>query len=271
MKKYTVLFLLLATVLLGCEPRIETKEIRVKEETQDRLLLPALYMQQAAEYQALCYQSYALAEMQLKKALQSKVQKPAVILDLDETVLDNSPYTAWQIMNNEAYTPETWNTWVELAEAPTIPGAYEFLKLADSMSVALFYISNRKVEEQEATIRNMQKLGLPQSTEEHFLLKSNTSVKTERRNKVLEMGYTPVLFIGDNLGDFDELWDTGTVNERSRNTIKNIELFGTKYIVLPNPVYGTWDKALYDYNRSLSDSEKDSLRKSFLVLPLGKM
>jgi len=232
--------------------------------TQEYLVGATLYTQQAAEYRALCYQAYNLAELRLLEALRSNPTRPAVILDLDETVLDNSAYTGWQIAADQPYSPETWARWTELAAAPLVPGAARFLHLADSLGVTLFYVSNRLSGEGPATKRNMLAHNLPQLSPDHFLLKTGSSDKTERRAAITAQGYNVLLLIGDNLGDFDGLWDKQPNDTRNAAADSLRAEFGKRFIVLPNAIYGTWEGAIYQFNWSASPAERDSLRKAAL-------
>lgn len=231
---------------------------------QEYLMASTLFVQQSAEYQALCMQAYNVASSRLLEAVTAGVESPAVILDIDETVLDNSAYSAWQVASDNPYSSETWALWTDLAAAPEVPGATAFLNLADSLGVALFYVSNRDTSALLPTIKNMADLGMPQLAQSQFYLKTNTSGKAERRKKIEDMGYEVLLFVGDNLGDFHESWDKESVAKREELTVAAQPEFGRKYIVLPNPIYGTWEGALYDFDRSLSNAQRDSLRRDWL-------
>jgi 5'-nucleotidase (lipoprotein e(P4) family) len=232
--------------------------------SQEYLMGATLFTQQAAEYRALCYQAYNLAEWRLREALRGKPAKPAIIIDLDETVLDNSAYTAWQIAADQPYKPETWRVWVERAAAPAVPGAVPFLRLADSLEVTIFYVSNRSEEEYEATRINMEILGLPQLSPEHFLLRSTTSDKSDRRRTIYSQGYEVLLLIGDNLGDFDGYWEKLPNAQRKESAEKIRSQFGNRYIVLPNALYGNWEGAIYQYDWSLDMRSRDQLRREAL-------
>ncbi len=249
----------------ACQPKgTEPSNESCNCNTQSHLMAATLFTQQSAEYKALCYQAYATATMRLP-GLSEGNDKPAVVLDLDETVLDNSPYTAWQIVNDQPYGKETWAQWVDLAEAEAVPGVAEFLHFADSLGLTLFYVSNRDSSQLQATMANMRDLNLPQVSEEQFMLKTTTSDKSERRQAVLNLGYDIVMLVGDNLGDFDHGWDKPASNEE-RNDLagKASGEFGKRYIVLPNTLYGTWEGALYNYDYSISDAERCKLRSANL-------
>jgi 5'-nucleotidase (lipoprotein e(P4) family) len=232
--------------------------------SQEYLVAGTLFTQQAAEYRALCFQAYNLAEMRLLDILKSNPEKPAVILDLDETVLDNSAFTAWQITSDTPFSEDDWAIWTEIAVAPEVPGATRFLKFADSLGVTLFYVSNRDSSALQRTIENMQNLGIPQLGEEHFMLKTTTSGKESRRQAVRDAGHNIVMLIGDNLGDFHHRWDKQQNLIRKHWVDSLYSEFGQNFIVLPNTLYGTWEGAIYNFDWSLSNEQRDSLRKAAL-------
>ncbi len=270
MNKISAIALSIFIALSACEEiAIQQTEPARKDSTeiksQDYLIHSTLYAQSAAEYKALCYQAYELAEIQVERALSKGLKRPTVILDLDETVLDNSPYTAWQIATNNPYSPDTWSKWVEDARAEAVPGSIEFLTWANNNGVSLYYISNRSADGLDATIKNLQSLGAPQADSTHILLKTNTSDKSERRAKVKAGAADIILYIGDNLGDYSEIWDKpSNVDERLSNVQVHRDEMGVKFIVLPNSLYGTWEGAIYNYDRSFNDAERDSLRRIYL-------
>jgi len=259
--RLTLFVYLTAFLLFGCNNPEKKNQSKNLKSSQDHLIQATLYAQTSAEYEALCLQAYALAKIQLEHAINTGRKNLAVVLDLDETVLDNSPYTGWQITSGNAYSSDTWAEWVSAAEAEAIPGSIEFLLWADSNEVQLFYISNRKVEGLASTIQNLKNLNTPQADSSHIYLKTTTSDKTERRAVVVSLGVDVILYIGDNLGDYSEIWDKpASIENRKETLLSRREEIGTKYIALPNPMYGTWEGALFEYNRSHSINSKDSIR-----------
>jgi 5'-nucleotidase (lipoprotein e(P4) family) len=167
----------------------------------------SLYQQRAAEYKALCFQAYNLAKLRLNEALKHKGKKPmAVVTDIDETLLDNSPYDAARAINNQEFDLKAWKQWTAKGIADTVPGAPSFFKYAASKGVAVFYITNRDEDEREGTTKNLKLYGLPYADEKHIILKQGTSSKEARRQQVLAK-YNVVLLCGDNLPDFDALYD----------------------------------------------------------------
>ena len=262
---YFFAFIIMCT---ACEPPVDqaysSPSTACPCNSQTYLEAASLFTQVSSEYKALCLQAYRQATEHLPE-LAAASEQAAVVLDLDETVLENSPYTAWQVMSGEPYSPATWDQWVQLASAEAVPGAAAFLRFADSLGLRIFYISNREESQLEATITNMRALKLPQVEPSQFYLKSHTSDKSERRRAVIDAGYDIVMLIGDNLGDFHNGYDKPATNdERDRQVEADRSKIGREYIVLPNTLYGTWEGAIYGFDRSLSDAERCMLRSEAL-------
>lgn len=219
-----------------------------------------LWVQNSGEYRALAFQAYNTAKWRLDDLLKRvRLAKPAaIVLDLDETCLDNSPYTGYQIKNNKDYTSEDWKRWTSLATADTVPGCVSFLKWADT-KVEVFYISNRKIDELEPTIENMKAYGFPNADKDHVLLRTDESNK-EKRRKMVEEEHAIVMYFGDNLNDFNEDFEQKSTEERNQMVDDNAMAWGTQYIVIPNPNYGSWESAMYNYKRGLKKAEKTKVR-----------
>ncbi|NLE35591.1 MAG: hypothetical protein GX622_10855 [Bacteroidales bacterium] len=183
-------------------------------------------------------------------------KKPAVVLDIDETLLDNSPFQGWQVHEKKSFNNDDWFRWVELARARPLPGAVEFTRYADSLGVEVFYVSNRTVQEMGPTIKNMAAWGFVNADSTHMLLKETTSSKVERR-ALVEKDYEILLLIGDNLADLSGVYEKRGPDYGFETVDSDRRLFGTKYIVLPNPMYGNW---LNDLLRSAPGStEREKL------------
>lgn len=220
----------------------------------------ALYQQRAAEYKALCLQAYNIAKLRLDAAIKKHHNKPfAVITDIDETLLDNSPYDAVRAINNLDYDAKTWKQWTAKGICDTVPGAPAFFKYAASKGVAVFYVTNRDEDERAGTVKNLQLHHLPYVDDAHLLLKQKSSSKEDRRQQVLK-NYNIVLLCGDNLADFDALYDSHpTEQSRTAATLKLKAEFGSRYIVLPNPSYGDFEGAYFQFNYKLNAAQKDSI------------
>jgi 5'-nucleotidase (lipoprotein e(P4) family) len=223
-----------------------------------------LWQQQAGEYKALCYQAFNLARLRLQEILvTNKDSMPlAIITDVDETVLDNSPSAAHDILNGHTFADSSWNPWVDLATAKAMPGAVEFFNYAAQHGVQCFYITNRKEVQKAATMKNLQQQGFPQVDSMHVMMKGTVSDKEPRRLEVAKR-YNIVLLLGDNLNDFDDLFYDKPATERNANVDKAQAFFGSKYIVLPNATYGDWENALW-HGQKPSAEEKDKVKWSWL-------
>jgi len=226
-----------------------------------------LWQQHAAEYRALCYQAYNLAKarlQQLVKQTDTTAGKLAVITDIDETVLDNSPFNAKLIALNEEYSSEEWANWVKLEQAEAVPGAVGFLNFAKSQGVEVFYVSNRPAALEKATIANLKKLNLPYAEPDHLLLKTETSAKKSRFEQVRET-HNVLLYLGDNLGDFSSEFRKPSTKKRNALAKQLEAKFGTEFIVLPNPMYGDWEsKGIYEGRYDWTAAERDSIRHAKL-------
>lgn len=254
MKKYT--FTVLAALLfpLGLLAQMSPEQIAQKDYTA-----AVAWQQHSGEYRALSFQAYNFAKLSLNERLKETAPGKAncVIVDIDETLLDNSPFSAMQVQKGVAYNPKDWSAWTSLAAADTVPGALSFLKYAASMQVETFYISNRIKPDYQATLLNLQRLGFPYADAEHLMLAEGTSNKEDRRKKVMEQ-HNVLLLCGDNLSDFSNVFYREGKNTREEVDAAKAE-FGTRFIVLPNPMYGDWEKLLYK-GPNLDETEKSRQR-----------
>jgi len=225
----------------------------------------SLYQQRAAEYKALCFQAYNIAKLRLDLAIAKHGKKPfAVVTDIDETLLDNSPYDAAQAIKNLDFDSKAWKRWTAKGIADTVPGAPSFFKYAAAKGVTVFYITNRDEDERAGTLKNLKLYNLPNADSAHLLLKQKTSSKEARRQQVLKT-HQIILLCGDNLPDFDLLYDNQPSEEsRMTTTEKLTKEFGSRYIVIPNPSYGDFEGALFNFNYKLTGAQKDSIIRAKL-------
>jgi 5'-nucleotidase (lipoprotein e(P4) family) len=220
-----------------------------------------IWMQTALEYEATALQAYRLARLQLDAALADPawtaaieqtggVSKlpPAVIVDVDETVLDNSYYQARMVRDNTAYAAATWDPWVREARATAIPGAREFTQYAAQKGVTVFYVTNRTANLEAATRKNLGAERFPLAEEVDTVLTRgerpewNTSAKGRRRAHVAR-DFRILLLVGDDLGDF-AVDASGTPPERRARMEPYADWWGRRWIMLPNPTYGSWERAI---------------------------
>lgn len=260
-KIFNSIFAVTLGIILITSCNTKTNE---KTQNQDYLIYATIWYQHSPEMKALYLQGFNIASENLKLFAKQKTKRPkAVVVDIDETMLNNVPFQAQEIIDNKPFSSDFWNEWTKLAKAEALPGAKEFSLLCDSLGIQLFYISNRSTSELDVTVRNLDSLGFAFATPDHFLLKENTSSKKERREKVME-NYDIVMLVGDNLADFTEVfesreddWDCDLVNQYKSE-------FGKRFIILPNPMYGGWEKNIYT-KKSMTDMQKDSAQRSVLI------
>lgn len=241
-----------------------------------------LWMQKAGEYRALAYQAFNIAQLRLdadlenkniKKLPKAERKKPrAIMVDIDETMLDNSPAQAYGIINHRPFNNDDWYAWGRLKKAKPIPGAVDFVNYAVSKGVKVFFVSNRDEAQKPETVANLISAGFNDISADNVLLRQrdangrSISTKEPRREFILRK-YRIVMFIGDNLDDLADVFEKRSVEDRFAEVEKARALFGGRYIVLPNAMYGTWENALYGYDNSLNAEEKEKLRAAALELP----
>ena len=235
------------------------------------------WMQTSLEYEATALQAYRLAQAQLDAALKDSswtaaVEQTgsfsalpvAVVLDIDETVLDNSYFQARLVRDRATYSEEQWSGWVREARATAIPGALEFTQYAAKQGVTVFYISNRMAPLEDATRKNLAALGFPLSERLDPILSRGerpewqASGKGPRRQQVAR-DYRIALLIGDDLGDFVAN-AAGTLDERRARTAPQAGWWGRRWIMLPNPTYGSWERAVIGSSTDPVDAKQRALR-----------
>lgn len=252
-----------ATIVLAAHPAWSQASGPVP---QNDLLNATLWQSNSVEYKANAAIVYDLARIRLDAALADKkwsalgqtdaADKPlAVILDLDETVLDNSGYEAWLVKAGKDYSGKTYDAWTKAEAARAIPGAIDFLKYANSKGVKLFYITNRDAGQEEATRKNMEQLGAPMGGNVDTFLMSKeqpewTSKKGTRRDFVAK-DYRVLELLGDNYGDFSDEYG-GSEADRLKSYQTNTAHFGHDWFVVANSEYGSFEFApfLGDYKKS---------------------
>ncbi len=216
----------------------------------------ALWQQRAAEYRALSYQAYNTARFRLDQILEQPSSRPmAIVTDVDETVLDNSPYYIHLATQHAGYSDASWLEWTKKVACDSVPGAPSFFQYAASKGVTIFYITNRIAGDRLQTVANLEKYHFPNADTGHLMLMGTTSDKESRRRAVLK-DYDIVMLLGDNLGDFSSLFDNHSMDSRYNWAETYKDTFGKKFIVLPNNMYGSWEDGYYQGKklRTVADS-----------------
>ena len=267
-KQHLILFILIFPLIQSCQNSKAFSNHNGEEpaiNSSDYLTMAVLYQQTAAEYRALCYQAFNLARTKVDASSKmiGGMKSNAVVVDIDETMFDNSPYEAKCILDAIHY-PAAWDDWMNSSSAKAVPGALEFAQYARDKGVQIYYISNRKEKYRKQTLNNLQTLGFPNADDEHLMLRSNVNSKKGRREKVAAHNNI-ILLIGDNLNDFSEIFEEKTNARRFALTDEHMKDFGNRFIVLPNAMYGEWEGAIFDYDYSIDEGVKLELRKKALT------
>ncbi len=239
-----------------------------------------LWMQTSVEYKAAALGAYALARLRLDEALKDpdwtaateqtgnyKEMPPAVVLDVDETVLDNSAYMAHLVMTGHLFALKSWDAFVKDEVSTPIPGALAFTQYAASKGVTVFYVTNRQVGEKEATRGNLAKYGFPMKDGMETVLtqdpaKGWDAFKSKRRVAIAK-DYRIVLLIGDNFGDFTDSFK-GTPADRLTVFEADKDHWGRDWILVPNPSYGSWEQAPFEGNYKIPAAERRRLQAEAL-------
>lgn len=225
------------------------------------------WSQTAIEHDMIYLQTYRDAQSRLLAALRDqhwdalgkadrvaplKSLKPAVILDVDETVLDNSPFAVRMVRSGAEYNEADWAAWCKEARARALPGAVEFTQFAAKHGVAVIYISNRAKDLDEVTLANLRQAGFPVSGPQAFLglgtvVDGCEQAGTEKgcRRQLIARHYRVLMQFGDQIGDFVDV-NANTVDGRRRAVADYLPWVGTRWFVLPNATYGSWEPALFN-------------------------
>jgi 5'-nucleotidase (lipoprotein e(P4) family) len=269
----TVAFFAICVAITGCSPKtggeaaalVPAQAAQAADAGLRDTAMAILWQQQSGEYAALCYQAFNAGRAFVREAQAAEAGgRYAAVLDIDETVLDNSPYAAYLVHQNAPWSAESWEAWCNAAAAEAVPGALDFCRFLAENGIEIFYVSNRPDSTLSATTANLQALGFPNARADHVLLQTGTSDKTPRVNSVREQGYTVLLFAGDNLDDFDGSIRKHTNAARKDWAETNAATFGLHRIVLPNAAYGTFEAALVDGYYGKPPAERAAARLELL-------
>ena len=279
MKSRNQIYIFSFFIILCCGP-LQGDNLQTDKSFQEQSMLAVLYAQTSAEFAANNIQVYNNAITAIDKALKDtswtaaleqkgnfSSKSPAIIIDVDETVLDNSAFQARTILEGFSY-PEGWIDWGLEESADAVAGVSKFLNYADQKGVKIFYVTNRVSELEESTKANIINLKLPFDEDIDVLLMKGendwTSDKVSRR-LLIANEYRIILLVGDQLTDFISS-EEATLEDISRKELasKYENMWGSKWFMITNPMYGRWEYSLYDNKYPGSEENQIHLRKESL-------
>jgi len=233
---------------------------------QRGLLYADLWVQTSGEYVACCLQTYQMATEQVKRDLdqyragESKLppeqrgKPPAVVMDLDETVLDNGTFQTYLYDTGQNYSDDRWTKFMfeHWASVRLLPGAKEFIERAESLGITVIYITNREESLREVTIKTLKQWGVNTEGMDDasglrlMVQNDGESIKKPRRD-LARAKYNVLAYFGDQLGDFSDEFapnHDNTPEARRETAYEYRQLWGTRWFVLPNPMYGQFQQVL---------------------------
>ena len=233
-------FTAIAIFILSCQKNQSSEVTTIPNDIK--------WVRSSVEYQAICIQTYRCAWEAVKIANSHLNENWAVILDVDETVLDNSPYEEMLIEKGLKY-PAQWAEWVKSANAEPIPGVEAFLDSTRSLGKFshVVFITNRDSSFEKATVENLKLRDLWSDNDLILCRQEKSDTKAVRRNEVVTgtgrcsgtEGWKIIALIGDQLPDVSD-YSRDLSPEELRNTFKDSPIWGNQSFVLPNPMYGGW-------------------------------
>jgi acid phosphatase len=283
--------LLCVTLLAACasapqqKPAVVAVESAPTQSLADDNLNAVAWTQTAIEHDLILREVYRVAQEKLaaavadrswdalphgERATDPKNLPPAVILDVDETVLDNSPYQARLIRDGVEYDEFTWAQWCNRADARALPGAVAFTRYAAAHGVTVFYLSNRAKDLDTVTLANLRNAGFPVAGQDSFLglgtfVKGCEQIGSEKgcRRRLIGARYRVLMQFGDQIGDFVDVL-ANTHAGRAAAVEPYADWFGERWFVLPNPTYGSWEPALFNNDWTLPRSKRDAAKRGAL-------
>jgi 5'-nucleotidase (lipoprotein e(P4) family) len=238
---------LVPLLLVGCVSTAPVPETTSRVGQKPVLSEAAKWSRYSAEHEAIILQTYQLAATRLEELTEDLEPGTwAVSLDADETVIDNSLYQKEISLKGEKYTRETWDVWVRRLEAPALPGALSFMELIQDRGGKIVIVTNRDEPYCELTRENFRRHGIPFDL---MLCRIDGKSDKEPRWEAVQTGKASaelppleiVMWLGDNVRDFP-----GLDQELRHAPETAYAVFGDRYFILPNPMYGSWEENAED-------------------------
>jgi 5'-nucleotidase (lipoprotein e(P4) family) len=200
------------------------------------------WVRDAAEFHAVVLQTYRAATGRVEEQAAARTAGSwAVILDADETVINNLQYQIERGRLGLGFTPESWNAWVKRREATPLPGAARFLARVRELGGRIAIVTNRlgsECDDTEAVFRAHALMydvmlcrpdGTPSDKNPRF-------AAVERGQAFgLAAPLDVVVVIGDNIHDFP-----GLSQQTRAGGDAAFGDFGVRFFLVPNPMYGSW-------------------------------
>ena len=267
--KSLALAICLALLNLGCGATSQTAPVATRRATDDRLDA-ILWQVTSVEYRILAQSIYASAASHLDRALADRQWTalptqtenfqnlpPAVIVDVDETVIDTTKFQSQMVRTQTRFSSRPWSEWQARNEPLAVPGAVEFITYAESRGVTVFYVTNRDFANKPSIRLNLTTIGLKLPDHVNTVLTRNERPDwpsdKESRRRYIAQSYRVLLLVGDDLADF--ISEYRTPEQTRLREAQKYNQWGTKWFMLPNPMYGSWESTLYDFNADLSREE----------------
>jgi len=258
-----------ALLSAGCSAPLNEPLVSINRATDDRLDA-ILWQTTSAEYQILAKSIYASAAAHLERALtdrqwtalpaqsrDSQTLPPAIIMDIDETVLDTGSFQSHLVKNGARFSTPLWRDWLNQNHPPAVPGALEFISLAQSRGVSVFFVTNRDYATEPVTRVQLASVGIALPANFDTVLSANErpdwGVDKDSRRQFIAQSYRVLMVFGDDLGDF--ISEYRTAPHARVLEAKKYNNWGTKWFMLPNPMYGSWETSLYNFGSELKVEE----------------
>lgn len=233
---------------------------------RNNLLYAVAWQQTAAEYQALYYQGFNLARLQVENALAqypNRERPLAIISDLDATLLNAAEYWGYLVAQDaDFFDDAAWDEWVARNRLVATPGALEFLQFCAANNVEVFYVSNRDQGEytNAYALAHLEKLGFPYADPEHVTILRESSNKQAIQEEIMAR-HEVIVLLGDNLNDFSRRYYVTDVEQREELLAENRDAFGDRYILFPNPTDGHWVRAIFGDSEPPASAENREILK----------
>jgi len=246
--RHQILFTLLVTGTLACAtgtvPATQQPAPAATPAATSQMPTGIRWFAAAAEQRAAYVQTYRFATATIERLAQGRPAGSwAVILDADETVIDNSPYEIQQARIGVPYDSASWDAWVKRGAARALPGAVAFTSRVHALGGRVVIVTNRDQQYCDVSRENILRVGVP--ADEVLCRTDRANGSKDPRFEAVQSGTAPstlpplnvLMWVGDNIQDFPHLGQS--IRSAPDSALAG---FGEQYIVLPNPMYGSWER-----------------------------